>query len=211
MKRSAIENLVSKETRLEVLWGRPMPSYWKWTDQGGDAWGPTIKLIYDLHIRGGEAFDPPHRHVRNRLLSISQSSGGFVQTEFGITFAWVRGPWKSEGNLQLLKGAPSCSTTLLGFVFPFVTSSTRGSSWLSVKVSSRQAMTRTNTWRQFGRSASGTKSCITWGRITHRIDGRTGRTDSLTTTTLSISSSWSFATSWSHVVQSKTSILTCLG
>lgn len=103
-KRLAIENTTTGETRLAVHWGKKMPSYWKWTDQGSDAWVPTIKIFYDFRLRGGEVFDPPHRHVRNREKTISQTNGGRIKVEWGVNFAWLRGPWKSEGNLQMLKG-----------------------------------------------------------------------------------------------------------
>ena len=104
-KRLCIENTKTGVTRLAVLWGSLMPSVWKWSDQGSDAWQFKLGQFYQLRLRGGEFYDPPHRAVRNRERSTAQSGGTFIKVEFGIDMGWIRGPWKSEGNRSTLLGA----------------------------------------------------------------------------------------------------------
>ena len=43
VKRSCIGNMKTGETCLEVCWGEDMPSIWKWSDQGNDAWPHMLK------------------------------------------------------------------------------------------------------------------------------------------------------------------------
>ena len=75
------------------------------SDQGADAWHYKMKFFYRFNIRGTEMFDDPHRTIRNIALATSETGGSFIQSEFGTVFAFVRGPWKSESNLQLIRYA----------------------------------------------------------------------------------------------------------
>jgi hypothetical protein len=102
--RSSIHNTKTGETRLEVAWGPSMPSIWPCSDMGSDTWQHKLKLFYKYGIRGSEKHDPPHRTVRNREKALSKAKGTFVKNEFGIVFAYVRGPWNCESNLQLCRG-----------------------------------------------------------------------------------------------------------
>ena len=103
--RSAIIHEPTGMTRLEIQWGQLLPSCWDCTDHGSDAWMHKLKLYYKYLVRGSEVHDPPHKTVRNRETAVNQSEGHFIKLEFAIVLAWVRGPWGSEGNLQLLRAA----------------------------------------------------------------------------------------------------------
>ena len=102
-KRSCIFNITTEEPRLEVEWGSNLPSMWACSDMGSDTWQHRLKYFYKYMIRGSEKCDPPHRHVRNRETAINRSGCAFVKVEFGVVFSFVRGPWKSEANLQLVQ------------------------------------------------------------------------------------------------------------
>ena len=102
--RSAVINIKTGETRLEVDWGDSRPSLWKCVDCGGDQWGSNLKLFYKFGVRGSEKYDPPHRTVRNRERAISKSGGTFVKSEFSVTLGYLRAPWGSESNYQLITG-----------------------------------------------------------------------------------------------------------
>ena len=102
--RSAVINIKTGETRLEVAWGDSRPSLWKCVDGGGDQWGSDLKLFYKFGVRGSEKYDPPHRTVRNRERAISKSGGTFVKSEFSVTLGYLRAPWGSESNYQLITG-----------------------------------------------------------------------------------------------------------
>ena len=103
-KRFAILDTKTQETRLEVAWGAPKPSLWAVTDGGADTWHHRLKLYYKYGLRGSEKYDPPHRSVRVRDRTINGADGGWVKSEFGLIFKYVRGPWQSEANFQLIKG-----------------------------------------------------------------------------------------------------------
>ena len=60
-----------------------------------------------MNIRGCEKYDPPHKTVRNRERAINKAQGAFVKTEFGISFSFIRGPWASQANYQLVGGGAS--------------------------------------------------------------------------------------------------------
>ena len=72
VRRLCVVNSSTKATRFFVDWAEPRPTLINWLDQGSSGWQYKMKLFYGHGaVRGSEAFDPPHRHVRNRELSIS--------------------------------------------------------------------------------------------------------------------------------------------
>ena len=101
--RNCIKNTLTGSCSPEVDWGRKKPSVWKSTDGGGDTWPYNLKFFYKYKIRGSERYDPPHRSVRCRERAISKAGGTFVKSEFSISLGYLRAPWGSEANYQLLK------------------------------------------------------------------------------------------------------------
>ena len=104
VRRAAVINEKTGVTRLAVDWRTKMPSAWGCTDGGADTWQHRLKLFYKLGVRGGEKYDPPHRAVRVRDRAINKADGAWVKSEYGVIFAYVRGPWSSEANFQLISG-----------------------------------------------------------------------------------------------------------
>ena len=102
--RYAIYDRATGETRLQVDWGTAKPSLWAVTDGGADTWHHRLKLYYKYGCRGSEKYDPPHRSVRVRDRTINAADAAWVKSEFGLIFKYVRGPWQSEANWQLIKG-----------------------------------------------------------------------------------------------------------
>jgi hypothetical protein len=105
VERSCVHNKLTNDTRLEVKWGEPLPSVWPVTDGGADQFPCRLKLFYKYNIRGCEKYDPPHRSVRVRERAIVAANGGWIKSEYGIVFGFVRAPWGSEANWQLTCGA----------------------------------------------------------------------------------------------------------
>ena len=100
--RYCIYDAESDNTCLEVPWGSPMPSIWSCVDGGADQWQQKLKQYYKYNIRGSERYDPAHRTTRCRERAIIASQGTWIKNEFGICLAYVRGPWSSESNHQLI-------------------------------------------------------------------------------------------------------------
>jgi hypothetical protein len=104
VRRAAVVDTVTGDTDLLVDWGAPRQSVWACTDGGSDTWQHRLKMFYKYQVRGSEKYDPPHREVRVRDKAINQSDGGWIKSEFGVCFAYVRGPWTSGSNFQLVGG-----------------------------------------------------------------------------------------------------------
>jgi hypothetical protein len=82
-----------------------MPSAWSAIDGGADQWQQKLKQYYKFKIRGSERYDPAHRTTRCRERTIIASQGSWIKAEFGVILSFVRGPWSSEANQQLIMNA----------------------------------------------------------------------------------------------------------
>ena len=105
--RWAVRDLVTKKTFLEVDWGTSRPSLWSCIDGGSDQWQQQLKQYYKFRVRGSDRYDPAHRVTRCRERTIIAANGAWIKAEFGIILSFVRGPWSSEANHQLILNAAS--------------------------------------------------------------------------------------------------------
>jgi len=134
VRRLCVVNSSTKATRFFVDWAEPRPTLINWLDQGSSGWQYKMKLFYGHGaVRGSEAFDPPHRHVRNRELSISAAGLGFTKVEWASVFSFLFGPWGSQANFQMIKEAAkelfrsfSYDNELFRFMYPRLALSRNG-------------------------------------------------------------------------------------
>ena len=103
--RWAIHNKKTDDTFLEIPWGESLPSIWSAIDGGADQWQQKLKQYYKFKIRGSERYDPAHRTTRCRERTIIAAQGSWIKAAFGVILSFVRGPWSSDANQQLIMNA----------------------------------------------------------------------------------------------------------